>query len=126
MLGLEISHDNRTKTTVNWLELKEHCELILRRLNVADRVKLELVVVGDREIEKLQQQFFNRNEPTDVLSFPAPQNDPSPDEPRFLGSIVISLPTATRQAHSSSLPIGQELQSLTGHGLLHLLGYHHR
>jgi probable rRNA maturation factor len=43
----------------------------------------------------------------------------------LLGDVVISLPTATRQAAEHDRPIIQEVTFLLAHGLLHLLGYDH-
>ena len=41
----------------------------------------------------------------------------------MLGDIVISLPTAARQARSAGWPLEDEVVLLAVHGLLHLLGY---
>jgi probable rRNA maturation factor len=42
-----------------------------------------------------------------------------------LGDVVISLPTARRQAREAGKPLVDELALLWVHGLLHLLGYDH-
>lgn len=140
MANLTVLTENQTETQVQWQDLIDHLELVLRRLKPSDSVKLvaksslsgqtlpwvELVVVGDSAITKLNQQFFNLTEPTDVLSFPADADTPVSSQEGFLGSIVISVETASRQAKAAGLSLTQELKTLTGHGLLHLLGYHHR
>lgn len=43
--------------------------------------------------------------------------------PRVLGDIVISLPTAARQAARAGWPLDSEVTLLAVHGLLHLLGH---
>jgi len=43
----------------------------------------------------------------------------------LLGDVVISLPTATRQAAEHDRPIIAQVTFLLAHGLLHLLGYDH-
>ena len=54
------------------------------------------------------------------------QEGPGPAvDPNLLGDVVISLPTATRQAAERDRPIIQEVTFLLAHGLLHLLGYDH-
>jgi probable rRNA maturation factor len=54
------------------------------------------------------------------------QEGPGPAaQPGLLGDVVISLPTATRQAAEHDRPIIQEVTFLLAHGLLHLLGYDH-
>ena len=43
----------------------------------------------------------------------------------YLGDIIISVPTATRQAQKGGHSLEAELQLLMIHGVLHLLGYDH-
>ena len=49
----------------------------------------------------------------------------SPDEEMLLGDIVISLPTAERQAEEYGHGLRREVVYLAVHGALHLLGYDH-
>lgn len=123
----------KTKVSVEKQALTAHLDDILRRIGQVARVEIELTLVGDSEITKLKQQFFGRSEPTDVLSFENPSQgfppssvegpNPSTD---LLGSIVISVDTAARQAEAAGIALEDELKMLAGHGLLHLLGYGHR
>lgn len=124
MLALE--QLNETTTTINFKALQQHLETVLHRLGLADRLKLELVVVGDKKITELNRQFLQHNYPTDVLSFPDGATAQEPGSERSLGSIVISAETAERQADQAGIPIETEIKTLTTHGLLHLLGYHHQ
>ncbi|HEX4954619.1 MAG TPA: rRNA maturation RNase YbeY [Thermoanaerobaculia bacterium] len=77
--------------------------------------------VSDREMRQLNRLYREKDQPTDVLSFPG---EASP-EGRHLGDVVISVPTARRQAREAGHGIGRELQILILHGLLHCLGYDH-
>jgi rRNA maturation RNase YbeY len=43
----------------------------------------------------------------------------------LLGDVVISVPTALRQAKESGRSLGDELAALLVHGVLHLCGYDH-
>jgi len=45
--------------------------------------------------------------------------------PPFLGDVVISAPTARRQAREQRHSLGGEIARLMIHGILHLLGYDH-
>lgn len=92
----------------------------LRSQRSDDTVVLEVVIVDDQTITKLNNQFRQMNCPTDVLSFPAPDNQRD-----SLGSVVISRPTAENQAREAKIDLIEEMKMLSGHGLLHLLGYHH-
>ena len=92
---------------------------ILRR----DRAELSLALVGNREIRRLNRRYRNKDEPTDVLSFPA-GSDLSQREP-ILGDVVISMEKARSQAREHRRPLDAELETLLIHGILHLLGYDH-
>jgi probable rRNA maturation factor len=43
----------------------------------------------------------------------------------ILGDVVVSVPTAKRQARKARRTVQAELMTLLGHGLLHLLGFDH-
>jgi len=76
-----------------------------------------VVLISDSKMIQYQKRFRQKDSPTDVLSFPADDEGES-----YLGDILISIETAARQASGS---LTQELQLLSLHGLLHLLGYDH-
>ena len=88
-----------------------------------DRVELSLALVGNREIRELNARYRNKNEPTDVLSFPCGDH-PSSRE-KLLGDVVISVEQAEKQARQARKTLDEELESLLIHGILHLLGYDH-
>ena len=76
---------------------------------------------ADREIRRFNRRFRNKDSVTDVLSFPGEVTV----EGRHLGDVLISVPTARRQARQAGQPVEQELQRLLLHGLLHCLGFDH-
>ena len=78
-----------------------------------------IAFVSDRNIRKLNQQFRNIDKATDVLSFPAG------DDETNLGDIAISVETAAAQAKDNGLTFDNEIAQLILHGLLHLSGYDH-
>jgi probable rRNA maturation factor len=118
----EIIVQNELGNPIDESEIRRHLESILRRLGCPVNLNIELIFVGDKRIKQLNRQFRQIDEPTDVLSFPA---DRTALASRRLGSIVISLETASRQAQKGGLTLAAELKTLSAHGLLHLLGYHH-
>ncbi len=91
------------------------------------KVKISLSVVGERKIKELEKKYFNRDEVTDVLSFPLEEGEQMPEDldGLSLGDIVICYPQAKRQAMQWNRIIDEELEFLACHGLLHLLGIHH-
>lgn len=76
---------------------------------------------GDRAMRRLNREYRDRDATTDVLSFPG-EDGP---EGRHLGDVVISVPTARRQAGMHDEPVDRELRRLMLHGVLHCLGYDH-
>lgn len=82
------------------------------------QVAVELHFVKSPEMKKMNRDFRGKDKPTDVLSF-------SSQTPGFLGSIVIDVDTARRQAKSYSHSFERELYELFIHGVLHLMGYDH-
>jgi len=76
---------------------------------------------SDRELRRLNRDYRGKDRPTDVLSFPG---EASP-EGRHLGDVVISVPTARRQAAEQGHAVDRELRTLLLHGVLHCLGYDH-
>jgi len=85
---------------------------------------LTLVLTDDAKIHELNQQFLGIDAPTDVLSFPGGDTDPD-TQTLYLGDVIISYPRALAQAKAGGHPVEAELQLLTVHGALHLLGYDH-
>jgi len=85
---------------------------------------LSIKICGDQEIQQLNAVYRGMDNVTDVLSFTADYYDPDL-ETRYLGDVVISFPRAVEQAKKRGHPAEAELQLLTVHGVLHLLGYDH-
>ena len=89
-------------------------------------VELSVALVDDRTIQELNRSFRRKDRPTDVLAFPLAEEH-TPHAPEgMLGDVVLSIPTARRQARARRRPLLDELTMLLAHGLLHLCGYDHR
>jgi probable rRNA maturation factor len=93
--------------------------------------EIALRLTNDTEIQALNAQYRQKDQPTDVLAFAALEVDlPQNEEmlaslPLYLGDIVISIDTAKRQADQQEHDLLTELAWLTTHGFLHLLGWDH-
>jgi probable rRNA maturation factor len=85
---------------------------------------LTIVLTDDAQLHELNRNYLGIDTPTDVLSFPASETDPETAR-RYLGDILISIPRANEQAHAAGHALEAEVQLLTVHGTLHLLGYDH-
>ncbi|MBO4277521.1 MAG: rRNA maturation RNase YbeY [Clostridia bacterium] len=88
------------------------------------RFEVNVTVVGDRAIRKLNREHRGIDKATDVLSFPMFEFG-TPEVPTLLGDIVISRDTAYRQAKEYGHSPRREFCFLAAHSALHLLGYDH-
>lgn len=107
-----------------------------QHLGLPPAAHVHLVFVADRAMQRLNRRAFRRNRPTDVLAFPLHTLRPThpnalrtmpkdPDGFIRLGDVVISVPTAVKQAENHGHPPADEVLKLFAHGVLHLLGYDH-
>jgi len=93
--------------------------------NEADRVLVEITVVGNRKIKELNSKFRKLDEKTDVLSFPLEDRNPGPDGMIRLGDIAVSYPEAMTMAIRTNKIVDKVIAELVCHGVRHLLGEHH-
>jgi probable rRNA maturation factor len=83
------------------------------------------VFLGDSAMRSLNRKYRNKDKTTDVLSFPMHEGGRGRVQPDVLGDIVISLPTAERQARELGHSVRAEIDRLLVHGLAHLVGFDH-
>ena len=125
-IGVKI--DGRFRGAVDEERLRGFAERVLAAEDVAP-AEMGIVVTGDAVVRRLNCQFCGEDAPTDVLSFALTEGKDKfalpPGETIRLGEVVISLPTARRQAKRGGHSLESEVALLLVHGLLHLLGYDH-
>lgn len=100
---------------------------------VADPVSVEISVkfATDEEVRKLNTAYRDKDNPTNVLSFPMVQPDMlgglanSDDGEVLLGDIVLADGVCAAEAAEKSIPVRNHAAHLIVHGTLHLLGYDH-
>jgi len=101
----------------------------MQYLRVHPAADVAVVMVDETAMEQLHLQWMGEPGPTDVLSFPMDELRPGRDnevsDEGILGDIVVCPSVAKRQAAAAGHSLMAELQMLTVHGLLHLLGYDH-
>ncbi|MGM9992686.1 MAG: rRNA maturation RNase YbeY [Candidatus Bruticola sp.] len=104
-------------------EEDQACNVGLRKFEV------EISIVSDQAIHALNKEFRQVDSPTDVLSFPAWEDESAllvyPDVHLYLGEIVISLDTAARQAQEDGISLRHMVAWLIAHAMLHLVGFDH-
>ena len=87
--------------------------------------EISLLFCDDTFIQVLNADYRGKNKPTDVLSFSAIEEQSDFLVGDVLGDLVISIPTAKRQAKTYHVSLEDELYRLIIHGVLHLFGYDH-
>jgi probable rRNA maturation factor len=102
-------------------------EFVLKVLKVApaEGAGVTVAFVSDRVMRELNWRWRGKRGTTDVLSFPAAQDEFEKLEGFKLGDIVISARQAERQAREHELEFDREVGQLILHGVLHLCGYDH-
>ena len=91
----------------------------------ADGAGVTVAFVSDRAMRELNRRWRGKAGTTDVLSFPAGQDEFEKSEGANLGDVVVSVEQAARQAAEHGLKFENEVAQLVLHGLLHLCGYDH-
>ena len=80
-------------------------------------------------MRRLNREWRGKDKTTDVLSF-SQRDTPTgtklatfPDSPNLLGDVIISAPSAEKQARKAGKTFSAEVNYLLVHGILHLLGW---
>lgn len=104
---------------------------ILRRIRaMVDLLQLHnreisFVLTDDDRVHQLNKVYRGKDRPTDVLAFAMHEGEFGEVAGPVLGDVIISVPTARKQALSRRIEVVDEVTMLAAHGLLHLLGWDH-
>ena len=105
--------------------LPDACDLAARAAEAAleaagARGGLAILLADDDRLAELNLAFRSKAGPTNVLSFPAPENPEG-----WLGDVALAFGTCVREAEAQGKRLEHHLQHLVAHGVLHLVGYDH-
>jgi rRNA maturation RNase YbeY len=98
--------------------LKTLAETVMKSES-ADNKNVNLVFCADKLMTDLNTRYLNKKRSTDVLAFRLEDED----NRDFLGEVYVNLQQAGRQAKEHGIHYREEVERLTIHGILHLLGY---
>jgi probable rRNA maturation factor len=87
--------------------------------------ELSIVFTDDAHIRTLNAEWRGKDQPTNVLSFPAFPQAGADRLPPMLGDIILAKETIAREAELEDKPFEHHLTHLIVHGFLHLLGHDH-
>jgi probable rRNA maturation factor len=131
---------NECAADVDELALVAVARHVLDRMGVSPLAELSISLQDVTEMTRLHEQHMDLPGPTDVLAFPmdeldlrgsrgvpqgSVQDEDDDGPPTLLGDVVLCPEVAARQAQEAGHSTLDELQLLTAHGVLHLLGFDH-
>lgn len=126
---MSIEINNESGVEVDEAALLRLATFALDHLRVHPDADLAIMLVDEGAMEQLHVQWMDEPGPTDVLSFPMDELRPGTDDditpPGLLGDIVLCPQVAIAQAKDAGHSTLDELELLTAHGILHLLGFDH-
>ncbi|MFM7491882.1 MAG: rRNA maturation RNase YbeY [Actinomycetota bacterium] len=125
---MNIELTNLTKNEVDESSLIALADFALNSMGIHNDSDLSISLVDEDEMSALHVRWMDEPGATDVLSFPMDEMRPNSaaNGPGMVGDIVLCPDFASRQAVQAGHSLHEELELLTVHGVLHLLGYDHR
>lgn len=95
---------------------------ILEQEKMSDCV-INLRLLNDKEMKKLNMQFRQKDKTTNVLSFP--NDDISVKQTKNIGDIAISVEYVKAEAKKEGKTFDDHIIHMLAHGVYHILGYDH-
>ena len=102
-----------------------------KKFNISKNFYFTVHSINEDESKKINKKTFNKNFPTDVLSFPLYNNidyinnlDKNMSED--MGDMFVCRNVIKKNAKIYNKEFSEELQYIVIHGLLHLIGYSHK
>jgi probable rRNA maturation factor len=105
-------------------EIVRRAKAMLRALQLNNE-EVSLLLTTDEQIQELNKTYRHKDKPTDVLAFAQREGEFGALAGALLGDVIVSIPTAARQAARTKRDLLSEVTMLMAHGILHLLGWDH-
>lgn len=109
--------------------IRRCCHAVLELEGVDGCAQVDVTLVDNVTIHRINLEQRGIDAPTDVLSFPLGENGEFETHPetgeKLIGNIVLSLEQAEKQAEDFGHSFNREVGYLTVHSMFHLLGYDH-
>lgn len=125
---MNIELTNLTNVECRQEDLVSVAQYAMQAMGLHEECELSISLVDEVEMSALHVRWMDEPGATDVLSFPMDELKPnsSSQGAGMLGDIILCPDFAARQAEKLGHGLQQELELLTVHGVLHLLGFDHR
>ncbi len=102
---------------------KSHC---------INRAEVSILLADNYRVQELNAKYRQKNQPTNVLSFPSKaitvetmEAVLAEEEVPMIGDIIVAFETMKKEAEEFDIPLENHLRHLIVHSVLHLLGYDH-
>ncbi|GAB3656699.1 rRNA maturation RNase YbeY [Nocardioides korecus] len=126
---MSIEIQNESGVEVDERRTQRLARFVMDRMRVHAQAELSVSIVDTATIAELNAKWMDKEGPTDVLAFPMDELRPGlvNEEPEegVLGDLVLCPEVAAEQGAAAGHGTTAELDLLTTHGILHLLGYDH-
>ncbi len=103
-------------------KLNKVVSTILDQEKMSDCV-INLRLLNNKEMKKLNMQFRQKDKTTNVLSFP--NDDISVKQTKNIGDIAISVEYVKAEAKKEGKTFDDHIIHMLAHGVYHILGYDH-
>ena len=125
---MKIEITNLTNEICDQNRIISLAQFAMSRMELHPDCELSISLVDEPEMSALHIQWMDEEGPTDVLSFPMDEIRPKSraQGPGMLGDVILCPDFAAKQALEAGHSLQEELELLTVHGILHLLGFDHR
>ena len=126
-MSIEVLDESGADLDVNGLAALSR--FVMNRMRVHPQAELCVKAVDEATIAELNERWMEKEGPTDVLAFPMDELRPGlvneDPEDGVLGDLVLCPAIAEKQGEAAGHGKDAEIELLTVHGILHLLGYDH-
>lgn len=97
---------------------------------IENNVFFDIVLMNNEEIHRINRDYRQKDNPTDVITFALFADAPKEEQFVFdneihLGEMMISLDKIEEQAKENNVSFNDEMYYIIAHGILHLLGFDH-
>lgn len=122
---MKLSLNRARRSSPAWLDAAWTRRAARAAAGLAPRsAMVNVVVVDDREIRRLNRRYRGKDKATDVLSF-SYRDDGGGDAAGVIGDVFVSYQTLARDARRLEVAPAHLALRIVVHGFLHVLGYDH-
>ena len=118
-------HNRQRAVAIHTAVVRKRVLQIMAYLGCPDQ-ELSVVFGSDRLLQELNRTYRHKDRPRTCSLFRQSPTYAGEPASAMLGDVIVSLPTAAREAHDLQQSLEERVVYLLLHGILHLLGYDHR